>query len=84
MLSSDTDVASDDITGTANYPGCGLIPITVESINTLALIDVGALVEVGTGGTMYNTPVVVSSRKEKPNYLIWADFLACPRLQFDT
>ena len=37
-LSSDSEVASDDSTG------WWLIPITVEGVNTLALIDTGALV----------------------------------------
>ena len=37
-------MASDDSTGSASHPGCWLIPITVEGVNTLALIDTGASV----------------------------------------
>ncbi len=44
MLSSDSEVASDDSTESISHPGCWLIPITVEGVNTLVLIDTGALV----------------------------------------
>ena len=36
--------AHDDSTGSTSHPGCWLIPITVEGVNTLALIDTGASV----------------------------------------
>ena len=34
-----------------------------------------AKVEVGIASGVYNTPVVVSARKERPNFIIGADFL---------
>ena len=43
-LTSDSDLLSDVSVETASHPGCWLIPITVESIKTLALIDTGASV----------------------------------------
>ncbi len=118
-LSSDSEISSDDSTGSASHPGCWLIPIIVEGVNTLALIDTGASVtmmgrplypkvqhvralklqthdmprlevvggnpvpmlgcaEVGVGiaAGVYRTPVVVSARKERPNFIIGADFLS--------
>ncbi len=118
-LSSDSEVSSDDSTGSTSHPGCWLIPISVEGINTLALIDTGASVtlmgwplyqtvqqvralklqthnmprlegvggnpvptlgcaevEVGIAARVYKTPVVVSARKKRPNFVIGADFLA--------
>ncbi len=118
-LSFDSEVASDDITGSTSHPGCWLIPITVEGLNTLALIDTGASVimmgrllyqkvqqvralklqthdmprlegvggnpiptlgcakvEVGIAAGVYRTPVVVSARKERHNFIISADFLS--------
>ncbi len=39
MLSSDSDVASDDSTGSTSHSACWLIPITADGVNTLALID---------------------------------------------
>ncbi len=41
-LSSDSDLPSDISVETASHPGCWLIPITIEGIETLALIDTGA------------------------------------------
>ncbi len=118
-VSSDSKIASDDSTGSTGHPGCWLIPITVEGVNTLALIDTGvsvtmmgrplyqkvqqvralklqthdmprlegvdgnpaptlgcAEVEVRIAAGMYKTPVVVSARKERPNFIIGADFLS--------
>ncbi len=118
-LSSDSEVANDDSTGSTSHPGCWLIHITVESVNTLALIDnrasvtmmgrllyqkvqqaralklqthdmprlegVGgnpvltlgcAEVEVGIAAGVYKTSVVVNARKERPNFIIGADFLS--------
>ncbi len=118
-LFSDSEVASDDSTGSTSHPGCWLIPLTVEGVNTLALIDTGvsvtimgrplyqkvqqvhalklqthdmpclkgvggnpvptsgcAEVEVGIAAGVYKTPVVVSARKERPNFVIGADFLS--------
>ncbi len=42
-LSSDSEfeVASDGSTGSTSHPGYWLIPITVEGVNNLALIDTG-------------------------------------------
>ncbi len=117
-LSSDSEVASNDSTGSASHPGCWLIPITVEGVNILVLIDTGASVtmmgwplyqkvqqvhalklqthdmprlegvggnpvptlgcaevEVGIAAGVYKAPVVVSARKERPNFIIGADFL---------
>ncbi len=41
-LSSDSDLPSDVSVETASHPGCWFIPITVEGVKTLALIDTGA------------------------------------------
>ncbi len=41
-LTSDLDLPSDISVETKSHPGCWLIPITVEGIKTLALIDTGA------------------------------------------
>ncbi len=43
-LYSDSEVASDDNTGSTSNPGCWLISITIEGVNTLVLIDTGASV----------------------------------------
>ncbi len=112
-LSSDSEVASDDSTGSTSHPGCWLMPITAEGVNTLALIDmmgrplyqkvqqvcalklktnnmprlegVGgnpvpmlgcAEVEVGIAAGVHKTPVVVSAKKERPKFIIGADFLS--------
>ena len=112
-------MASDDSTLSTSHPGCWLIPIIFEDINTLALIVTGASVtmmgrplyqkvqqvralklqthdmprlegvggnpvptlgcaevEVGIAAGVYKTPVVVSARKERPNFIIGADFLS--------
>ncbi len=112
-------LSSEDSTASTSHPGCWLIPITVEGVNTLALIDTGASVtmmgwplyqkvqqvhalklqthdmprlegvggnpvptlgsaevEVGIAAGVYKTPVVVSARKERPNFIIGADFLS--------
>ncbi len=45
-VASDSDLPSDVSVETASHPGCWLIPITVEGIRTLALIDTGASVSV--------------------------------------
>ena len=42
MLSSDSEVASDDITGSTSHLVYWLIPITVKGIDILVLIDTGA------------------------------------------
>ncbi len=113
MLPSDSEVASDDSTGSTSHAGCCLIPITDEGVNPLALIDTGASVtmmgcplyqkvqevcalklqthglprlegvdgnpvptlgcakvEVGITAGVYKTPVVVSARNERPNFII--------------
>ncbi len=46
ILSSDSDVGpmTNDSEGTANHPGCWQIPITVEGVKTIVLIDMGVLV----------------------------------------
>ncbi len=44
MLSSDSEVACNDSALSTSHPGCWLIPITVEGINTLGHIDTGASV----------------------------------------
>ncbi len=54
-LSSDSEVASDDSTGSTSHPGCWQIPITVEGVNTLVLIDTGASV------TMMGTAILPKS-----------------------
>ncbi len=109
---------SDVNGGAVSHPGCWLIPVTVEGIETLALIDTGvsvsmlgrplyqkikqlkqltlqtqetprlegvggnsvptlghAEVEVGVGTGKYKAAVVVSACKERPNFIIGADFL---------
>ncbi len=115
---SDSDLPSDISVETASHPGCWLIPITVEGVQTLALLDTGASVSmmgrplyqkvqvsrlrlqmqdtprlegvggnlvptlghttvgVGIGDGVYKATVVVSARKETPNFIIGADFLA--------
>ncbi len=116
--SSDSDGSSDTNGEAVSHPGCWLIPVTVEGIETLALIDTGASVsmlgrplyqkikqlkqlalqtqgtpqlegvggnpiptlghaevEVGVGAGKYKAAVVVSARKERPNFIIGADFL---------
>ena len=119
VLFSDSEAASDDSTGSTTHPGCWLIPVTVEGINTLALTDTGASVtmmgrplyqqvqqvhtlklqthdmprlkgvggnpvptlgcaevEVGIAAGVYKTPVVVSARKERRNFIVGANFLS--------
>ncbi len=44
MVSSDSDLHSDVSVATASHQGCWLIPITVEGVRTLALVDTGASV----------------------------------------
>ncbi len=44
ILTSDSDLPSDVSLETESHPGCWLIPITVEGIQTLVLIDTGASV----------------------------------------
>ncbi len=61
-LSSDSEVASDDSTGSTSHPGCWLIPITVEGISTLALIDTGASVTM-MGWPLYQKVQQVSALK---------------------
>ena len=41
---SDSDLPSDISVETESHPGCWLIPVTVEGVKTLALIDTGASV----------------------------------------
>ncbi len=62
-LSSDLGVASDDSTGSTSHPGCWLIPITVEGVNILALIETGASV------TMMERPLYqkVSAPRSAPS-----------------
>ncbi len=43
-MTSDSDLPSDVSVDTASHPGCWLIPITVEGVQTLALLDTGASV----------------------------------------
>ncbi len=43
-MTSDSDLPSDVSVETASHLGCWLIPITVEGIQTLALLDTGASV----------------------------------------
>ena len=118
-MTSDSDLPSDVSVDTASHPGCWLIPITVEGVQTLALLDTGAsvsmmgrplcqkvqqvsrlrlqtqdtpqlegvggnpvptlghtMVGVGIGDGVYKATVVVSARKERPNFIIGADFMA--------
>ncbi len=58
--------------------------LRLQTRDTLRLEGVGgnpvptlgcAEVEVGIGAGMYKTPVVVSARKEGPNFVIRADFV---------
>ncbi len=115
---SDSDGSSDVNGKVVSHPGCWLIPVTVEGIETLALIDTGASVsmlfcplyqkikqckeltlptqetprlegvggnpvptlghaevEVGVGTGKYKAAVAVSTRIERPNFIIGADFL---------
>ncbi len=109
MLSSDSEVASDDSTGSTSHPGCWMIPVTVEGVNNHdgttvvppksatslrlklqthcmpCLEGVGgnpiptlrcAEIEVGIAAGVYKNPVVANARKERPNFIIGADFLA--------
>ncbi len=118
-LTSDSDVLSDLSDDVTSHPGCWLIPVAVEGVKTLALIDTGASVtmmgrplyekiqkirplrlqthemprlegvggnpvptlgstEVGVdiGAGTYKATVMVSARKERPNFIIGADFLS--------
>ncbi len=43
-MTSDSDLPSDVSVENARHPGCWLIPITVEGVQTLALLDTGASV----------------------------------------
>ncbi len=118
-MTSDSDLPSDVSVDTASHPRCWLIPITVEGVQTLALLDTGAsvsmmgrplyqkvqqvsrlrlqmqdtpqlegvggnpvptlghtMVGVGIGDGVYKATVVVSARKERPNFIIGADVMA--------
>ncbi len=116
-MTSDSDLPSDVSVETPSHLGYWLIPITVEGVQTLALLDTSASVSMmgrplyqkvqqvslcvskgktpqleGVGGnpvpTLGHTTVgvgirdgvyratVVSARKERPNFIIGADFLA--------
>ncbi len=43
-MTSHSDLPSDVSVDTASHPGCWLIPVTVECVQTLALLDTGASV----------------------------------------
>ena len=43
-MTSDSDLPSDVSVETASHLGCWLIPITVQGVRTLALLDTGASV----------------------------------------
>ncbi len=118
-MTSDSELPSDISVETASHSGCWLMPITVEGVSTLVLLDTGATVSmmgrplyqkmqqvswlrlqmqetlrlkevggnpvpalghttvgVGIGDSVYKATVVVSARKERPNFIIGADFLA--------
>ncbi len=120
-MTSDSDLPSDVSVENASHPGCWLIPIKAEGIQTLALLDTDVYDTVsmmgrplyqkvqqvshlllqtqdtprleGVGGNpvptlghttvgiaigdgVYKATVVVSARKERPNFIIGADFLA--------
>ncbi len=61
-LTSDSDLPSDVSVETESHPGCWLIPITVEGIKTLALIDTGASVSM-MGRPLYHKVQQVSQMR---------------------
>ncbi len=60
---SDSDVLSDLSDEVTSHPGCGLIPVAVESVKTLALIDTGASV------MMMGCPLYEKIQKLRPLHL---------------
>ncbi len=56
-MSFDLGTVSYDSRASAGHPGCWLIPITVEGVNTSALIDTGATTYVTMMGRLLHPKI---------------------------